>query len=126
MSTEIHNQLAGSVLTNAYTKTTDHPVQDHRITHNLPISPNTEQSAPVEHLKVLHADIQKIVEDLQKVGNAFNRRLDFEVNQESGQVIVRVLNSETGELIKVLPPDELQLLHLRIKETVGLLIDEKI
>lgn len=79
-----------------------------------------------EQLKVLHADIRKIVEELRQVSHAFNRRLDFEMNDQLGEVIVRIVNSDTGEVIKVLPPEELQKLHLKIKETVGLLVDEKI
>ena len=126
MSTEIHNQNAGLNLANAFTKNIDHPVQE-RPAKPLPTPPPPKEVIkPSDNLKNLHEDIQKIVADLRQVSHAFNRRLDFEMNEQLGQVIVRIINSDTGEVIKVLPPEELQKLHMKIKETVGLLIDEKI
>jgi len=41
-------------------------------------------------------------------------------------VVVKVIDGETDKVIKVLPPEELQRLHVRIREAIGLLFDEKI
>ena len=67
-----------------------------------------------------------IVADLEKITVAFNKKLKYEVNHESNDIIVKVIDPETDKVIKVLPPKELQRLHTRIKETIGFLFDERI
>jgi len=67
-----------------------------------------------------------IVADLEKITVAFNKKLKFEVNHQSDDIIVKVLDPETDKVIKVLPPEELQRLHSRLKETIGFLFDERI
>jgi flagellar protein FlaG len=67
-----------------------------------------------------------IMVDLEKITLAFNKKLKFEVNHQSHDVIVKVIDPETDKVIKVLPPEELQRLHSRLKETIGFLFDERI
>lgn len=71
-------------------------------------------------------DIDQIAEDLQIVSRAFNHRLEFSINRELDLVIVKVIDKETDKVIKELPPEEIQRLHVRIGEAIGLLIDEEI
>ena len=71
-------------------------------------------------------DINQVAEDLQAVSRAFNRRLQFSINRELNQVVVKVIDRQTDKVIKELPSEELQRLHVRIREAIGLLIDEEI
>jgi flagellar protein FlaG len=70
--------------------------------------------------------IVQIVQEIEKYSNLFNRRLKYSINRELDQVVVKVIDAETDKVIKVLPPEEMQRLHLRIREAVGLLFDETI
>jgi flagellar protein FlaG len=72
------------------------------------------------------ADIQAATADLEHISLAFNKKLKFVVDHQSQEVIVKVIDSQTDKGIKVLPPEELQRLHDRIKETIGFLFDEKV
>ena len=56
----------------------------------------------------------------------FNKRLKFSVNEELDQVVVKVIDAQTDKVIKEIPPEVLQRLHVRIREAIGLLIDESI
>jgi len=67
-----------------------------------------------------------IMADLERITVAFNKKLKFEVNHQSKEIIVKVLDPETDKVIKVLPPEELQRLHSKLKETIGFLFDERI
>jgi len=71
-------------------------------------------------------NIDQVAEELRIVSRAFNRRLSFSINRDLNQVIVKVIDNETDKVIKELPSRELQNLHLRIREAIGLLIDEEI
>ncbi|AEF80460.1 putative flagellin FlaG [Leadbettera azotonutricia ZAS-9] len=71
-------------------------------------------------------DIKAATQDLEHISLAFNKKLKFVVDHESQEVIVKVIDSQTDKVIKVLPPEELQRLHDRIKETIGFLFDERV
>jgi len=70
--------------------------------------------------------IHSTTEDLQRISHAFNRKLQFTVDQHSNQVIVKVIDKETDKVIRELPPEELQRLHRYLKEAVGLLFNEMV
>jgi flagellar protein FlaG len=69
-------------------------------------------------------EINIAAENIEKVSLAFNKRLKFVVDHQSHEVTVKVIDEETDKVIKVLPPEELQRLHSRIRETIGFLLDE--
>jgi flagellar protein FlaG len=71
-------------------------------------------------------DLKAAAANLERISFAFNKKLKFIVDHESHEVIVKVLDAETDKVIKVLPPEELQRLHDRIKETIGFLFDERV
>ncbi|MDR2110463.1 MAG: flagellar protein FlaG [Spirochaetaceae bacterium] len=70
--------------------------------------------------------IDNTVADLERISLAFNRKLKFVVDHESHEVTVKVIDPETDKVIKILPPEELQRLHDKIKETIGFLFDERV
>ena len=90
-----------------------------------------EKNAAAEKVEILFpgvtkpqaADLAKTTSDLEHISLAFNRRLKFVIDQESKEIIIKVIDNETDKVIKVLPPEELQRLHSRIKETIGFLFD---
>ena len=90
------------------------------------VAPREPAPAPEVQLNTPDVDFEQIAEDLQLVTEAFNRRLKFSINKELGQVVVKVIDKETDKVIKELPPEEIQRLHVRIREAIGLLIDEEI
>ena len=71
-------------------------------------------------------DLKQTAAELEKIGLAFNRRLKFVIDQESKEIIVKVIDNETDKVIRILPPEELQRLHNRISETMGFLFDRMI
>ena len=71
-------------------------------------------------------DFSKVTTDLERISMAFDRRLKFIVDHESRDIIIKVIDNETDKVIKVLPPEELQRLHNRIRETIGFLFDKMV
>jgi flagellar protein FlaG len=70
--------------------------------------------------------LRAAVADLEQISLAFNKKLKFVVDHESNEVTVKVIDGETDKVIKILPPEELQRLHNKIKETIGFLFDERV
>jgi flagellar protein FlaG len=71
-------------------------------------------------------DILAASSDLERVSLAFNKRLQFMVDHESHDITVKVIDPQTDKVIKVLPPEELQRMRDKIKETIGFLFNEKV
>ncbi|MCM1321985.1 MAG: flagellar protein FlaG [Bacteroides sp.] len=71
-------------------------------------------------------NINKQVAKLQDISNILGRKLVFNVNKDLGKVVVKIVDPETDKVIKEIPSADIQKLQIRIKETLGLLIDEKI
>ena len=70
--------------------------------------------------------ILKIVEQVQNISNMFDRKLQFRINKELDQVVVKVIDSTTDKVIREIPSAEIQKLQIRIKEALGVLFDESI
>ncbi|MEQ8204782.1 MAG: flagellar protein FlaG [Woeseia sp.] len=85
--------------------------------HRIPVrtaAPNTaEQSGkptpadgkilPVESEQM---DIEAVVEKLNLATQSIGRDLRFEVNLDSGHSVIQVLDRETGEIIRQIPPEK--------------------
>jgi flagellar protein FlaG len=101
-----------------------------------PVRSAAEQKAAVDkflsslpgngEMDIKQTDIHRVAADIEQVSRTFNRKLQFIVDQRSQEVIVKVIDKNTDKVIKVLPPEELQRLHRKLKETIGLLFNERV
>ena len=111
------------------------PVQDYRSSSN-----NAEQKTTRDRQEVAQAAAQararsqadrqqsaeQYIREIVDYTRFFNKRLRFSINEELDRVVVKVIDRETDKVIKEIPPEVLQRLHVRIREAIGLLIDESI
>jgi len=71
-------------------------------------------------------EAEKYLNDILDIAQIFNRKLKFSINEEIDRIVVKVIDKETDKVIKEIPPVELQHLYARMKEAIGLIVDEKI
>jgi flagellar protein FlaG len=104
------------------------PVQDvlPKEARVLPERQPRQSDQGAEQKKISRQEIEQQAKALEKTFLAFNRRVELSVNDTINQVIIKVIDSETDTVIKEIPAEEIQHLIARIKETIGLLVDEKI
>lgn len=69
-------------------------------------------------------NINEKVEQLNKTADLFNKKLHFLVHDETEQIVVQVVNSETGEIIKQIPPEKILEVLSRIDQVIGIFVDE--
>ena len=86
----------------------------------------SESALPAGKQKGQLPDLKQTTSELERISLAFDRRLKFVIDQESREILIKVIDNETDKVIKVLPPEELQRLHSRIRETFGFLFDKMI
>jgi flagellar protein FlaG len=84
------------------------------------------RQAEPQTAKLTRQEIEAQARALENTFLAFNRRVILSVNEQINQVIIKVVDAETDKVIKEIPAEEIQRLIARIKETIGLLVDEKI
>jgi len=60
-----------------------------------------------------------------KVMTVANRSLEFSVHEETNEIMVKVINTETKEVIREIPPEKILNMVAGLMELAGLLIDER-
>ena len=70
-------------------------------------------------------DISEAMERVAGTARLFNRKIQLEVENDTQMVIVKIVDSETEEVIRQLPPEELVKLSKNAKDLKGLLIDKE-
>lgn len=61
------------------------------------------------------ADVEKQVQNLQEFGKLQGWTVNFSMEQESGQVVIKVMDSDTRSVIRQIPTEELIAIHKRIQ-----------
>ncbi len=72
------------------------------------------------------AATDQYIKQVLKIPNVLNRKLSYSINKELNQVVVKVIDSKTDKVIRVIPSEALLKLHSRMKEVIGLIFDEEI
>ncbi len=85
-----------------------------------------EQDLQEKTAQLSEKDAEAYLKDILRMSSFFDRKLKFILNRDLGTVVVKVVDRETDKVIKEIPPEALQRLHRRMKEAIGLLIDEEI
>ncbi|MEW6046189.1 MAG: flagellar protein FlaG [Bacillota bacterium] len=69
--------------------------------------------------------LSKTADLINQILEESHRRLKFNVHQDTGRIWVQVINTETNEVIKEIPPERYLDLVARIWELVGIVVDER-
>lgn len=70
-------------------------------------------------------DLKAVTDELNhKINRIHNVDLQFSVHEGSGQLLVKVMDAATGELIREIPPSELLDLAAKLDEMIGLILDQ--
>ena len=56
-------------------------------------------------------DVEELARKLNVASQSIGRDLRFEVNMDSGRSVIQVLDRETGEVIRQIPPEKASLYH---------------
>ncbi|SDJ24788.1 flagellar protein FlaG [Pseudomonas abietaniphila] len=82
--------------------------------------PDAVQSQPKrEEMENAIADIRKFVQNLQ-------RKLDFSIDDSTGQTVVKVIASDTGDVIRQIPSETALKLAQSLTQASSLFFDAKV
>lgn len=81
----------------------------------------------VDNLVENNAQVKADAQQLQKLSDiVMGRKLQFNVNEELGSVVVKVVDPSTNQVIKEIPSADIQKLKINIRKAIGVLFDEMI
>lgn len=90
---------------------------------NLGTLPDSAKEV-TENMSNMRAQAESTVVQLQKLSDMMGTSLQFHVNNDSGNVVIKVLNSSTNEVIREIPSEDIQKIQARMRQQIGLLFDE--
>ena len=84
-------------------------------------------SSPLTQQKDVSNSTEQAVEKLEKtISEIKHNKLEFSIHEETGRTVVKIVDQDTGKVIKQLPPEELLDLAAKLEEMSGVLFDKKI
>ncbi|MEF9934239.1 MAG: flagellar protein FlaG [Clostridium sp.] len=79
-----------------------------------------------EVVKTDKKDLENKIVKANKMINSDKTHLKFEIHEKTHDVMIKIIQSDTGEVIRELPPEKLVDMIAKICEMAGLFIDKKI
>ncbi len=73
------------------------------------VAPESGKEPPVQ--AKTKPDLDELARQLNIASRSIGRDLRFEVNMDSGRSVIQVLDRETGEVIRQIPPEKTSLYH---------------
>ncbi|HOM01293.1 MAG TPA: flagellar protein FlaG [Acetivibrio sp.] len=65
------------------------------------------------------------IEKANKAINGIHTQLEFSVHEKSKEIMVKVIDSETKEVIREIPPEKILDMVAAMLEMVGIIVDER-
>ncbi|MEJ2913003.1 flagellar protein FlaG [Pseudoalteromonas sp. C12FD-1] len=70
--------------------------------------------------------LEKVAQQLQDFMGDMNRSLQFQVDEDSGRDVIKILDKTSGDVIKQYPSEEVLSLVSKLSESAGILIDQTV
>ncbi|MBM7623046.1 flagellar protein FlaG [Sporohalobacter salinus] len=76
--------------------------------------------------EITKKEVKEGIEQLNEAIQTFHEDVQFELHEDSGRMMTKIVNLDKHEVIREIPPKEVLEMLGRIKDMVGLILDEKI
>jgi flagellar protein FlaG len=136
MSSEMSIRPVSSPSVNVSATSSAPPVDSgtKHVTSSQPIAASLDISSMKELVKaqqqgesVQISDVQviKMIERANKALTGRNTTFEFSIHKQTKQILVKVLDKDTGETIREIPPEKTLDMVAKMWELAGLLVDER-
>ncbi|MBO6101467.1 MAG: flagellar protein FlaG [Spirochaetaceae bacterium] len=103
--------------------TVESPVKKQYVPATLPTTTPAPATVRKLDLESVNAEIERVQAELS---SRLGTKVQFNVNQELGKVIVKVVDPSTDKVIREIPSEDVQALQIKMKHISALLVDEVI
>ncbi len=102
-------------------KPLDNKVKDQNYTPRLQDGSKTQ----TEKFDYNQDDLKRAIADTNRVLFEDNDHFEFKIHEGTGRIMVKLVDNETDEVIKEIPPEKILDLVASIWDLVGILVDER-
>ncbi|WP_338920069.1 flagellar protein FlaG [Pseudomonas silesiensis] len=95
-------------------------------TERLAATPGEDATEAVDKHEHDTEKVKSAVKAIEKFLGSTRRDLEFSMDEESGRIVVKVIASETGELIRQIPSEEALRIAHSLSNVNSLLFDAKV
>lgn len=85
-----------------------------------------EERKAYEEKRFSEEDVIGIIEKANKDFIAYDRKFEFSIHEATKQIMVKVIDANTDEVIRELPPEKVLDMVAAIWEVAGIIVDRKI
>ncbi len=78
-----------------------------------------------QNINVTDEKLQQATEAMGKIAEAMNSHLKFSVDKSTGKTVVKIVNGNTGEVIRQIPPEETLRIMSKMRDVIGILFDRE-
>ncbi|MFZ5814020.1 MAG: flagellar protein FlaG [Bacillota bacterium] len=71
-------------------------------------------------------DVEKVIGKMNDLAHIFSKALKFEVADDGHRIIVKVVDTRSGEIIREIPPEKLVEAFESMEDYLGVLFDRKV
>lgn len=86
---------------------------------------SSEDNSP-KNQQLEREQLEKVAQQLQEFMGGMNRTLQFQVDEDSGRDVIKILDKTSGDVIKQYPSEEVLSLVSKLSESAGILIDQTV
>ncbi|MEW5713027.1 MULTISPECIES: flagellar protein FlaG [Pseudomonas] len=91
----------------------------------VPQAKTAASSEPVKGEEPQRVALEKAVTDIREFVQASQRNLDFSIDDSTGKVVVKVIATDSGEVIRQIPSETALKLAQNLSDASSLLFDSK-
>ncbi|MCG8551648.1 MAG: flagellar protein FlaG [Desulfobacterales bacterium] len=89
-------------------------------------SKETKESAnKTDSQQMSTEEVKEVVESFQEMSETIQTKLSFSVDEENNEIVVKIFDKESEELIRQFPSDEMLSLQDKMSDLAGFLFDQQ-
>jgi flagellar protein FlaG len=92
--------------------------------HHVKTAAANEEEKGKQQKKISVDEAQKKVQHINEQLKAMHTELSFSVDKETDKVVLKILNSKTGEVIRQIPAEDALRISSHISRLLGVMVDE--
>jgi flagellar protein FlaG len=85
----------------------------------------SKDTSKKNEVKINQQELSSSIDRANKLLFKNNTHLKFQIHQKTKEVMVKIINDESGEVLKEIPPEKMLDMVAKLWEIAGILVDEK-
>ncbi|WP_232219590.1 flagellar protein FlaG [Carnobacterium pleistocenium] len=98
---------------------------DRQYSHTEEMSDVEERQEPIIDSEITKEEIEQTVEKVNHFLIGLKTQFDYKIHEDTGRTVVRLIDKQTEEVIKEIPPERMLDILASIWDSAGILLDRK-